>query len=213
MPPGVPQIEVRPPTLFTPKAIVVTILYGFILLIPVLFSIVFVSVLQFGAITFLVPMITISVATFFLPLGFGNPYVVRLFRQVRPISEDPQDCHLVQLKRVPRSRSGLLGILEDADDLGFLNLCDSALIFEGDSVRLTVPYNHIQDLRLQNAGWRALFAYGAQTSFKVAGLPQEGRFIFAERSSSLLHTSRKNARCIYQRLLRRIQASTEHEAV
>ena len=204
MPASVPKIEVRPPTLLTPRAILGMSLYGLVLLVPVFISMAIVSVLQFGVATVLVPLATIAATTFLLPLGFGNPYVIRLVRSLRPAS-DAQVGYVVQLTRTPRNRSGLMAILEDADDIGCLIFAESALVFNGDSIRLTVPYDQIEDLKLKNAGWRAMFAYGAQTVFSVASLPEAGSFTFAERSSCLLPTSRRIAKRMYQRLWERTQ--------
>jgi hypothetical protein len=171
-----------------------------------------VSVLQFGLVTFVVPLGTIVAATFFLPLGFGNPHVTRLVRPLQPPSTENQDTYVVQLTRNPRQRSGLLAILEDADDVGVLSLTDSGLVFMGDSIRLTVPFDRVRGLRLRNVGWRALFAYGAQTGFSVAGLEKEGTFVFVERSSWLLPTSRKTARRMYQRLRQRVAMAEQQNS-
>ncbi len=205
MPAAIPQLEVKPPTIFTTGVVLSMSLYGLILVIPVFISMMVVSVLHFGALTFLVPLATIAVTAFFLPVGFGNPYVARLVRPLRPQSAVHQNCYVVQLTRNPRNRSGLLALLEDADDIGCLCFTESALVFNGDSVRLTLPYDQIKDLRQRNAGWRALFAYGSQTAFSVASLPEAGSFLFAERSSCLLTTSRRNANVMYQRLCEKIQ--------
>lgn len=209
MSPGDPQLEVNPPTLLNARAVVVICLYGLILVVPVLVSMIFVSMVQFGVITFLVPLATIAVATFFLPLGFGNPHVTKLVRPLRPQSNPDHDVFVVQLTRNPRKRSGLLAVLEDADDFGFLSFTDSALVFNGDSIQLTVPFDKINELKPQTVGWRALFAYGPQIAFSVAGLAEEGTFAFAERSSWLLPTARKNARQMYQRLSHHLARSEQ----
>src|SRR5258708_374141 len=120
------QLEVRPATLFGGRAVIAISLYGLILVIPVLLSMMIVSVLQFGVLTFLLPLGTIAVATFFLPLGFGNPHVTKLVRPLMPAPNARQDTYIVQLTRKPRNRSGLGAVLEDADDIGFLSLTDSA---------------------------------------------------------------------------------------
>lgn len=182
-------------------------LWGLLLMGPVVFSFLAVSVMHLGVVTFALPLATIAVATFFLPFGFGNTYLGRRFRSARPSSAKPEDVFLVQLTRTPRHRSGLLALLEDADDIGFLSFTDSVLLFEGDSIQLSVPYDQIRDLALQNSGWRALFAYGPRTEFAIAGLAEAGRFSFAERSSWHLPGSRRNARLIYSRLSQRVPGS------
>jgi hypothetical protein len=203
-----PELQTKSPRLFTPRVVVVLCLWGLLLMAPVLASMALVSVLRLGPLTFLIPLATITVATFFLPLGFGNTYLAKRFGPVYPAGAQPGDVFLVQLTREPRSRSDFLALLEDADDIGFLNLTDGALVFEGDSLRLNVPYGQIRDLALRNSGWRALFAYGPRTAFSVEGLPEAGRFEFAERSSWHLPGSRKNALRIYQRLKEQASRAT-----
>jgi hypothetical protein len=201
------KIVVKEPTLLTGGAVLVSSLYGLVLLVPALASILVVSVLQFGPITFLLPLGVIAVASFFLPLGFGNPYVVCLARRLPRPSDAAQEVYIVQLTRLPRYRSGLLAVLEDADDIGLLQFTDGSLVFSGDATELTVPYGQIRDLRRRNAGWRSLFVYGGKTGFSVAGWPREGEFLFVERSSWLLPASRKVARRMYERLAREVQAA------
>lgn len=194
------ELEVKAPTIFSPGTVVATSLWGLILVVPVVAVMMWVSLAQFGALTFLIPLLTIAAATFFLPLGFGNPHVARLARPLLPAGTPAQGVHLVQLTRKPRNRSGLLAVLEDADDIGFLSLSESVLAFHGDAIRLKVPYERLKKLRLQNAGWRGLFAYGPQTVFEISGLPQAGSFAFAERASWHLPGSRKNAGEMYRQL-------------
>lgn len=198
--PSLPRIETKASDILSPVTVVAMSLFGVVLFLPVLASMMIVSVVQFGMVTFLLPLAVIAAVTFFLPLGFGNPYVVRLVRSLRPTRETPGSGYIVQLTRIPRQRSGLWAVLEDADDIGWLELTEPALVFTGDSVHLTVPYACIRDLKQQNAGWRSLFAYGAQTAFSIAGMPEAGTFLFAERSSYLLPNSRKLSREIYHRL-------------
>jgi hypothetical protein len=200
-----PELEVKSPTIFSPLAVLTTCIWGLVLVIPVIISMMVVSVLHLGTLTFLIPLATIGLATFFLPLGFGNPYVARLARPLQPPADQYQAIYLVQLTRKPRNRSGLLAVLEDADDIGFLSFSDSILAFHGDSVRLKVAYDRIENLKLQNAGWRALFAYGPKTVFSIAGQPDAGTFAFAERASWHLPGSRKNACEMYRCLARKTQ--------
>jgi hypothetical protein len=207
-----PQFEAKTPTLLTPWAILKVSLYGMILVVPVVISMMVVSVLQFGLLTFLIPLATMAVATIWLPLGFGNPYIARLVRPLQPSANAQLEVQVVQLTRNPRHRSGLLALLEDADDVGCLTFTDSALDYNGDSFRLTAPYDRIRELKLQTAGWRALFVYGPQTTFSVAGLPEAGAFAFSERSSCLLPTSRKNAKRMYQLLHEKVQGSARSTA-
>src|SRR5690348_14090975 len=130
MSPTAPEFRTKPATLFTARAIVAMCLWGLLLMVPVLAAILLVSVLRLGTLTFLLPLATICAATFFLPFGFGNFYVARLARPLLPRTEGPERVFLVQLTCRPRQRAGLLALLEDADDIGFLSLRESQVVFD-----------------------------------------------------------------------------------
>src|SRR5438477_5981415 len=206
------KLESKAPTLLTGSAFSAITLWGLLMVLPVLLAMMMVSLLQFGLLTFLVPLATIAVTLFLLPLGFGNWYVARLVRPLRPAAGADTDLFLVQLTCQPRMRAGLSAILDDADDLGFLSFDDSKIVFVGDSVRLSVPFDRIREMRRESSGWRALFAYGPRSSFSVEGLPAAGRFAFAERSSWHLAGSRRNARRMHERLRRAAKGSKASEA-
>jgi hypothetical protein len=152
-------------------------------------------------------VVVIGVATYFLPLGFGNPYVTRLVRPLRPPSDQPQELFVVQFSTFPRIRSGPMALLEDADDIGLLAFTDSTVEFYGDSVRLSVPFSEVKDLSQRNAGSRALFAYGHQLVFKVPSL-NGAVFRFAERSSRVLPGSRRIANRMYRELKMKVMPPT-----
>lgn len=193
------RFQVQSPARFTLGAIITSSLYGLILFLPVLIAILAVTAFPFGVVTFLVPLAAIVVATFFLPLGFGNPYICRLVRPLRLGPEIP-DQFVVQLTRQPRIHTGLRALLDDADDVGIVSYSANALEFYGDSVRLSVPFSDMRDLQQRNGGGRALFVYGRHIVFRVEGLPEAGLIRLAERSSCLLPTSRRNADRMYHQL-------------
>jgi hypothetical protein len=199
---------VRKPQLFTPVAVLISSLYGFILVLPVLISVIGMTLLHFSFWTFLVPVVAIAAASYVLPLGFGNPYISRLVRPLWPGSERSQNNYVVQFSCSPRIRSGLLSVLEDADDVGVLVFTDTALEFYGDSVRLSVPFSEIKNVGQQNAGARALFAYGHQLTFAVPSLKAD-LFRFAERSSWVLTSSRRTANRMYQQLSEKVANASE----
>ena len=202
-----PNLQIRTPTRFTASSIIMSSLYGVILVVPVLGAMLAVTMFRLGVLTFVIPVAAIGLATFFLPLGFGNPYIARVVRSLRPVGDVPPECWIVQLTREPRLRTGLMATLEDADDVGFLSYTDSSLEFRGDSIVLSTPYSCIRGLKQQNAGPRALFAYGSRTVFAVAGLSEIRAFHFAERGSCLISSSRRKANEMYQALKRRVDAA------
>jgi hypothetical protein len=205
------RITITPPRTLTMGAVLVICAYGLVLFIPVLFAMVVVSVLPLGMGTLLIPLLAVGFATFFLPVGFGNPYVVRLIRSLNHGSVTEPGGFMVQLTLAPRVRSGLRALLEDADDVGWLRLKESGLLFQGDSITLSVPYDQIRQLKTENLGWRGLFVYGSPSVFAVPGLPEATGFKFAERSSWLLPSSRRNACRLHRALADKIAASNPSE--
>src|SRR5579859_123476 len=152
-------IEIKEVRLFNGRAVLIVCAFGLLLAIPVLLSMFIVSSFQFGIWTILVPLGAICLATLLLPVGFGNTYVAGLVRTLRPADWNEADSFIVQITLSPRIRSGLRAVLEDADDVGWLNLGASALGFAGDSVRCTIPYGSIRHLRAHTIGLRGLFVY------------------------------------------------------
>jgi hypothetical protein len=136
-------------------------------------------------------------ATFCLPFAFGNPYVQWLAGKISHTSA-PQNF-LVQLTCRPRRASGPRGVLEDADDIGWLGMTDSQLEFNGDSVSLRIPKAHIREIRRQSIGWRGLFLTH-RTVVMVDGLEGMDAMEFTERSSWLLPQSRRMGRELHKAL-------------
>jgi hypothetical protein len=194
------KIEIAQPKAFTLRAVCAVNAYGFFLAVPVFASILVVSVLKFGLHTVLIPLLVIAGTAVFLPFGLGNPYVARLVRSLMPGGGSGAKGFIVQLTLSPRIRSGLRAMSEDADDIGYLSFSESGLLFEGDSVRLSVPFDCIQEVRSHNIGLRGLFVYGRRIRVVVSGLPNVESFELAERSSWLLPTSRKITRELCEQL-------------
>jgi len=140
--------------------------------------------------------------TFLLPFALGNSRVVKLVGSLN--ANKGEDSFVVQLTCWPRIRLGFRALLEDADDIGCLTITDSELVFHGDSVKLSIPFDHIEQVRPQNVGFRGLFVYGPRITLVVSGLPEVKSVEFAERSSRLLPTSRKTTRKFHERLASKV---------
>jgi hypothetical protein len=196
------KIEIAEPKLFTMGAVLVVSAYGLVLGLPILASILVVSVLKFGIMTVLIPFLAIAATASFLPIGLGNPYVTRLVRKLNPAPGKSEESFIVQLTLSPRLRSGFRAMLEDADDIGYLNFSGSQFTFYGDSVKLSAPFDCIQQVRPHNVGLRGRFVYGRRIEVIVAGLPNVSSLEFAERSSWLLPTSKRITRQLYKHLSR-----------
>src|SRR5260221_694319 len=188
----VARMDVSPPRLLTTRAVFAESAYGVLLWIPVLISMLVVSVLRYGVVTFLLPLATMGAALLFLPFASGNPYIGRLLRPLRPPARAGEESFMVQMTLRPRLRSGMRALIEDADDVGWLSFTEAALVFHGDSVHLSVPYGQVLPARRQSLGWRGWFVPRVEVA--VNGLSGVTALEFAERSSSLLPGSRRTAR-------------------
>jgi len=200
MPSNSATVEVGQPRLFTLGAAVTVNAYGLLLVAPLLASFVAVSLMKFGILTVLIPVLVVAGTAYFLPFGMGNTHITRLVRSLNLAAGKGADGYVVQLTLSPRIRSGLRAVLEDADDIGCLRFTGPGLVFEGDSVKLFVPYECIERVRPQNIGLRGLFVYGRRIKMTVAGLPEIASLEFAERSSWLLPASRRITRELCGRL-------------
>ena len=197
-----PKIEIAQPKLFTMGAVLIVSAYGLLLAVPIFASMLVVSLLKFGIMTLLVPSVAVVGTALFLPVGLGNPYVARLLRPLTLNAGNNEAAVLVQLTLSPRIRSGLRALLEDADDLGYLSFSASELRFQGDSIKLSIPFDCIQEVRSQNVGLRGSFLYGRRIRVVVSGLPGIGSLEFAERSSWLLPSSKRITKELCKRLSR-----------
>ena len=194
------KIEITQPRLFTAGAVVVASAYGILLAVPFCISVLVISTVRLGIHTALIPLLVVMATAYFLPFGLGNTYITRLVRSLNRSAGQSEDGFIVQLTLSPRIRSGLRAVLEDADDIGYLSFSGTELLFQGDSVKLTVPFDCIKQVRPQNIGLRGLFVYGRRITVLVSGLPEIESFEFAERSSCLLPASRTIASKLYARL-------------
>ena len=200
------RIEIGSPRHFGTGAAWVINAYGLLLVIPFLMSVMAISLLSFGLLTVLTPLMCVIVTAYYLPCALGNLHVTRLVRKLRPAAQAP-DGFVVQLTLKPRIRSGIQAALEDADDIGWLSLAESALVFHGDAVTLSVPYDQLSSVQLRNIGIRGLWVYGQRIEITVPKLPGVESFTVAERASWLLPTSRRTTRELFQRLAARAKTN------
>ena len=191
-------MEITSPKAFTSTVIFVIAGCGVLLVAPVLVSLLAVTVIKPGVLTLLIPVLTIAGTAYFLPFGLGNPIVRKLVRSQN--LDTSEDGFIVQMTLSPRIRSGLRALVEDADDLGYLSFTDTHLVFQGDSVRLRIPWRQITEVRPQNIGWRGRYVYGSRIIVTVAGISNLEAVTFSERSSLLLPTSKRNTKKLRERI-------------
>jgi hypothetical protein len=141
----------------------------------------------------------VAAATCFLPFGFGNPHMVRLARSLAVSAARGPNGFVVQVTLAPRLRKGVRAVIEDADDIGWLWLSDSALVFQGDSLSFSVPFDQIRTVKPQTIGARGLFIYPS-LKLVVSNLPNIESLTLAERSAWLLPTARATTTRIRRQL-------------
>jgi hypothetical protein len=192
------QVQVSEPKLYTSGAIAVVSAYGLIGIVPVIFLFLIVSLLGFKLSTLLIGVAVIALIIWLLPLVSGNPYVTKLVRRlVSDAACDPKSF-VVQLTLSPRLRSDLRALAEDADDIGCLTVNASGFTYHGDSIKLSVPFQHIARVERKYRGLRSLFV--PRIVVTVTGLDGVASFEFGERSSIFLPASRKTSKALYELL-------------
>lgn len=194
------HIQVCAPRLLGVGTLVLISACGLVLLVPILAVMLFVTTLPFGPASFVIPVVAVACATWFLPFGFGNAYVAWRFRKLRPPPTEGARMFLAQLTLTPRLCDGFRALAEDADDFGWLTVTDQAVTWHGDAVQLSIPVRRIRKVELRTAGWRGGFVYGPRTAIEVPDLDQASPLEFAERSSWILPGSRRAARALYEAL-------------
>jgi len=209
MAPGEARIQIGEPKVFTARAVLIVCAYGVFLCLPVFISILVVSLHRRGILSACYPFLVMAATTYFLPFGFGNPYVARLVRSMNAAAGEEPRGFIVQLTLSPRVRSGIRAMVEDADDIGCLRFNESELNFSGDSIKLSVPFGQIKQVRRRNIGLRGLYVYGPRIVLVVPGLADIEGLEFAERSSCLLPASRRTSRQLYERLCSKIAAQAK----
>jgi len=150
----------------------------------------------------------LSLLAFYLaPLLFNVNYYVRdLVRRYG--RTQPAASHVCQLSTVPRLCRGARGFLEDADDVGLLNLSGSEMSFTGDHVDLRIPYSSIASVTRHNVGWRGLwFLYGSKIRIEIENAQGYGSFELAERQCNTVASSKRLSIGIYRVLQEKVHGA------
>jgi hypothetical protein len=202
--PIIAQISVGRPERFSAGAMLALNAYGLVLVIPVVVAVAGMTLLHAGYSSLLLPLAAVALTAYFLPFGLGNAHVARMVRSARVpaarIADTDEVGFVVQLTLEPRIRPGLRGLIEDADDIGWLRITDEALVYDGDSVRLAIPWSSVSGVARENIGLRGLYVCGPRTRVTLSGVPEAESLEFAERSSWTVPASQRVARELYERV-------------
>ncbi len=199
------RIDVVAPTWFSARTKVAIHACGLAVVLPVLAAALVMSLGRFAPWKALLPLGAVAVTAFIMPVGQGNPWVGRMVRGLNPkAGRDPGEF-IVQLTLTPRLQTGLWAEIEDADDIGWLRLTETELVFEGDSVKIGLPYGQIERVESRNMGWRGLYVYGRRVVVEFSGSRKFRAAEFAERASWVLPQSRRMSRLLWERLSAKVR--------
>ncbi|MBX7259652.1 MAG: hypothetical protein K1Y02_25070 [Candidatus Hydrogenedentes bacterium] len=97
------------------------------------------------------------------------------------------DGFVVQVRFLPRRFTGIVGWLEDADDLGLLRIDAEGLRLSGDGVEFEIQREDIASVSHSNVGWRMFWLAGNETRVDFRH-PIEGisAVVFSSRGSITL---------------------------
>jgi hypothetical protein len=206
-----PRIETAKPRLFTSRACWIINLFSVVLLIPlgialliIAIAFMFLPIVSAGVFSLCLLIAAMFCTLYFFPAGLANPYVSRLVesRQARVGNED--NSFISQIALSPRLFSGVRGFIEDADDVGRLQINEADFRYEGDSIMLQVPYGCVTRVKKTNIGWRGLWICGPRIKVCFSGLPGLEEIEFCERSALTLISNRKRANRIFKEISARI---------
>jgi hypothetical protein len=196
------QIQIAEPRLYTSGAVAIVWAYGLIGIIPVFALILMSSLIGYKLSTLLLILAVIAFILWVLPLISGNPYVAKLVKKLDPQVADDAKRFIVQLTLSPRLRTDFRALAEDADDIGYLTADDSRLVFNGDSIKLSIPFAEVTRVQRKYRGLRSLFV--PRIVLTVPG--PIGSLEFCERAAALLPASRRTSNRIYELLHSRVSA-------
>lgn len=137
----------------------------------------------------------VAMALPFIWMGvtFSNFYVRQLVTKRVP-GREGACCEVVaQITFSPRLRDGLLGALEDADDIGFLWIYPERIEFEGATVSLNLPFSNIIRIEPNPPSARAVWLGGERFTALSLNLSKFSSIQFAQRSSTTFIESQRLA--------------------
>lgn len=146
-----------------------------------------------------------GVLLFLWPSVLGNAYVRRIVKRC-PIQESPGNMPFVcSVTLSPRLHLGFRGFMEDADDVGHLLLTADAVIFNGDQVRIVLPYTSIDGISYATSGWRGLWIAGKKIKITTNAFPGLNSLTFMERQSNTVTSALRISKEIIRELEPKMQ--------
>lgn len=198
------RIQIGEPRRFGLGAVAVIYSYGLLLAAPVAASVAGMTLWSASGWSLALPLAGLAISALLLPLGQGNRHVTRMVDSWFPGASASPGAYVVQLTLSPRTRDGLMALLETADDVGVLQIGVESVSFRGDSILFEALYEDMAWLRPEGVGWRGLFVYSRPVAFEVRASSRKWAFQIAERRSWSLSQSHRVMREIRAALERRL---------
>lgn len=160
-----------------------------------------------GYMHFLAPVGFMIIYFAVLPFTLANPYIRYLLRKKFAAKTASTPCYDCSITLTPRLYKGFRGAVEDADDIGRLEISRDALVFTGDHIDIYLPFDSIVSATSENCGGRRLWMLGNQIVIRTDKLVGLTGFHLNERQSNTTAGSHRIANEIFRVLQQRINSN------
>jgi len=150
-------------------------------------------------------VVVFGLGLFLWPVAVGNLYVRRIAKGSLDRRLPGSPSYICQISFLPRLHGGFRGFMEDADDVGHLQITDEVLSFTGDHVCLLLRLDCIQGFTSHNVGWRGMWLAGKRIRITTSVVDGVNSLELCERQSGTVVSSQRISAEIIQELRRRIQ--------
>jgi len=140
-------------------------------------------------------------------LGFANYYIKWLVSSQQ--RAETGSGHICQLTTVPRLNTGFRGFLEDADDIGVLQVQDGVITFTGDHIDVAITGSSGISVSLRNIGARGFWFIGRRVRIELHNHPAFQAINIVERQSRTIRESRALGLRIFEAIDEALRSSRD----
>jgi len=213
------NIQINVPELFTTKQVVVenliallpqivfgaSIGFGFVAFPTDLFFILYFGKSAFGVFFPLCAIIIGLILLFYAPLALMmNFFIKRIVKKVG-LSFNNSNEYVYQLSLKPRLYGGLRGTLEDADDVGILQIDKDRVSFVGDHINISIPFSTIESVEKQNVGWKGFWLIGKRIRINFKDANEYSQVEFLERQSTTLIEANRISKNVFTLIAEKVK--------
>lgn len=127
----------------------------------------------------------------FTPVFQVNPYIQAVIERTLGLMKRKSAMYDCQITLSPRLCRGLRKLLDDADDVGRLEITSEGVTFQGGSVTLALPFRDIQSSKKMSRKARNLWIAGGSTRLATSVIDGITYIEFGERQSRTSWNSRR----------------------